>query len=259
MSRLRTIVGLVVAFMSLVPLGSAARAGTDTQDTIKAVVVRSWDRCGSAGFVAWEDLNANWSDFGPIPIEIDFTDRSLCRGPVTYQALADSGADVLILSDPAGGGQHLSRGEIEDIGKYASEGHTLIGTFLAFANPPYTDDRWLAPLFGLVRGFDYVLDEPARDPATYRVRVPADPLFRDIGDHYVSQGYRSQQLPPDGTWNQNEMDGAVRVAATEHNRGAITIYHAASYDAIYVSNMPEYDAGMADEQFLYNAIIYPRT
>jgi len=45
---------------------STAPSGT----TITGVVVKSWGGCSSASLI-WDDLNANWSSYGTIPISID--------------------------------------------------------------------------------------------------------------------------------------------------------------------------------------------
>jgi hypothetical protein len=219
---------------------------------LKAVVVRSWSGCGSAG-VVWDDLNANWSQYGSIPIVIDYSDPSLCAGPITLSALQASGADVMIISDPSGGGQQWSQEEADAVAAYAAEGHNIVGTFLVF-DYITTHNTFLAPLFGLV-------DQPySGHPSAAVYDLVDDPtfvLFRDVPDPFASSGFKTIQTPLDGRWSSNELQGAKLVARTARRKGIITQYDSGSYNAIYISNMPEYGGGTADKQLLYNAIIYP--
>ena len=127
---------------------SAADSRNPAIETIHAVVVKSWGACGS-GATLWESLNANWSSYGSTSIEIDYSNPDLCNGPITHAALAASGADVVIISDPAGGIQQYSDLEISALSDYAREGHNVIGTFLVFQWYD-VDNRGLAPLFGLI-------------------------------------------------------------------------------------------------------------
>lgn len=240
------------------PSEVAATASPDAArgDAVKAVVVRSWSACGSGG-VIWDDLNANWSQFGSVPITIDYSETPLCSGPVTYDALVASGADVVIISDPSGGNQQLSAAEGKAIHRYAMQGHNVIGTYalLAFGT---IDNHLLTPTFGLRVGTTYLDGEQAVDP-TYRIRTPDIALFRDVPDPYASSGYGSSQVPTDDAWGGNDLKNAVMVGRTQDARAAIFLYNATHYSAIYITNMPEYGGGTADQQLFYNSIIYPQT
>src|SRR5206468_8960933 len=73
--------------LSLLTQSAGAARGT----TIKAVVVKSWSGCGS-GRAIWDDLNTNWSQYGSVPISIDYSYTQLCNCPLTYDSLVASGA-----------------------------------------------------------------------------------------------------------------------------------------------------------------------
>jgi hypothetical protein len=237
----------------------AAHPALHPAGAITAVVVRSWGACSGAS-LAWDDLNANWALYGTIPISIDYSNQSLCGGTsITLAALEASGANVVILSDVAGGTQQLSQDEVDAIQAYAEEGHNLIGTYLTFVWGTI-DNSALAPLFGLSAGGGYSDSNPIIP--TYMVRYPPSQLFRDIAHPFRSNGYNFMQMPGDGRWSENELQGGGTIVAKKFGRkGAIVVNEAAAYDAVYISNMPEYNtAGSTpDEQFLYNAIIYPAT
>jgi hypothetical protein len=238
--------------------GSAtARASSAPDGAITAVVVKSWGQC-SSGSLIWDDLNANWSSYGSIPISIDYSNPDLCgSGIVTLAALEASGADVVILSDPAGNLQSFDSNEVTAIRQYAQEGHNVVGTYLVFAYGT-VDNSALAPVFGLRSDGAYTGGTEIVAP-TYNLRYPTLALFRDVGNPYVSSGYNQAQTPGDGAWSSNELQGARLVGRTSDAKGAITVRKASTYYSIYISNMPEYVGGTTDKQFFYNAIIFPAT
>lgn len=245
---------ILAALLSLafLPPTRAAGAVAKTQETVTAVVVKSWSHCGSGG-VVWADLNADWADFGSVPIHIDTANHDLCNGGrITYEALVASGAQTVILSDPAGAGLTFARSEVAALRRYAHEGHNLIGTFLLFAYGG-VDNRALAPLFGLPSDVPYV-DVDGAGPLIFKIMVDA-PLFSGMGTRYKSNGYPRSQAPGGGAWNFAD-NGRARYLAMARERHAAVIEHCApAYRALYITHMPEYGGGRDDKQLLYNAIV----
>jgi hypothetical protein len=223
-----------------------------TYDVIDAVVVRSYDYCSGSG-VIWDSLNAAWSSYGSVPVHIRYAAPGLCSGTITYDALVASKADVLILSNPAGGILQYSPSEISAIQQFASEGHNLIGTYLLLQYAPI-DNRGLAPLFGLPGGAVYT--EAEYIIPTYTFLEAGNPLFKHLAAPYASSGYNWSQVPASGTWNQAALNGARLVGTNADQTAAVLAYDAPGYRAIYITNMPEYLGGAADAQFFYNAIRY---
>ncbi len=228
---------------------------------IKAVVVKSWGQCSSSSLV-WDDLNANWSQYGSVPITIDYSDPNLCGTSFTLAALEASGAHVVILDDPAGGIHQFTPDEIAALQTYTSEGHNILGTYLTFGYPAGgIDNSALAPLFGLQQGAGWTGGDTSVN-TSYSLKIRhsdsqrAKPLFRHVPNPYVSTGYNYSQRPGDGVWNSNELNGARTVAKSGDKQAAIIQYMPAAYYAVFIANMPEYGGGSADEQFIYNAIIH---
>jgi hypothetical protein len=217
--------------------------------TVTAVIVKSW-----GNNPVWADLDANWSNYGTTPVSIDYT--TLISGDFTYTDLVNSGADVVILSDPAGGLQQYSSAEVAALAKYAKGGHSLLGTYLTFeydnSEGETYDNRALAPLWGLssTLTYDYVSISNQ-----FTKVVSKACLFNKIsGSTWMSNGYPYSQVPSSGTWSGN-LDTAKAAADSDDYVGVITGHRAKAYTAIYVSNMPEYQTtGGDDEQLLYNAI-----
>jgi len=247
--------------LSTVAAGSTTRsAGAVPAKPVKAVVVASWSGCGSSG-VIWDALNANWSSYGNVPVTIDYSNQALCGATFTLDALEASGADVVILDDPAGISNEFTSDQIDALKTYAEEGHDLIGTYLTFAwTGNSIDNSGLAPLFGLVKNNGWNGGEN-NIIATYKLKKKvkaAKPLFRGLAKSYVSTGYNSSQLPGDGVWSTNDLDGAKLVGLNADKSAAITVYTEGSYNAVFIANMPEYGGGAQDQQFFYNALIYPK-
>ncbi len=244
------------------PAGSATHgAAIHARATITAVVVKSWGGCSSSSLI-WDDLNLNWSSYGTIPISINYSDTDLCgSGTVTLAALEASGANVVILDDPAGGIRQYSTDDVNAIQSYLEEGHNIIGTFLTFAYPRGgIDNSALAPLFGLKAGANGWTGGTTVVTPTYKLRYPGLPLFRNISNPYVSSGYNYAQTPGDGVWSSNELQGGKLVGRTADAMGAIVARKAVTgYYSVFISNMPEYNGGTTDKQFFYNAIIFPAT
>jgi hypothetical protein len=251
-----------LALSLCVLLASAQPARPEGAKGVTAVVVKSWSNCSSSG-VVWDELNANWSSYGTIPISIDYANPELCGSSFTLEALEASQADVVILDDPAGAGNHLIPKEVAALRAYAHEGHDVIGTYLTFywdnGGKP-VDNTALAPLFGLVRDNGWTGGDNSATP-TYTLRArkhAAKRLVRNLPNPYVSDGFPSSQLPSDGAWSMNDLAGATIVGFNHDQSAVITVFPDNHYQAIYIASMPEYLGGTQDQQFLYNAIIYPR-
>ena len=237
---------------------SVHRQAAGPAGSVKAVVVRSWGGCSSDSLI-WDDLNANWSNYGTIPIVIDYSDPALCGGDVvvTLAALEANGAQTVILSDLAGGNEQWTASEVMALRQYAREGHNVVGTYATFVWGT-TDNSALVPLFGLSSNQTYGGGTTSIVP-TYQLRAPGLPLFRDVGNPYVSGGYNYAQTPTDGAWSTNELTTGKLAGRTSDAQAAIVVRKAPTFYSIYIANMPEYNGGTADKQFFYNAIIFPAT
>jgi hypothetical protein len=219
--------------------------------TVKALVLPSWNGGGAS---AWNVLKTQWPQFGDTPIVID---NSTLGGATsfTYAQLVASGADVLILSNPAGGNIQYSATEVQALQRYARDGHNLIGTYRVFQWGA-TYNNALAPLFGLQDTLRYW---PNVNIISNQFQVLQEsPLTDGVGPGgWVSKGYAASLLPQGGaTWDVTGLAGAVPVAECDGFESIVTRYDAEGYVAIYASNMPEYDVGTADLQLLYNAITF---
>jgi hypothetical protein len=221
-----------------------------TSSMVKAVVVKSWNSAGSE--VIWPYITANWWKYGSTEVTVD--DSSLIDvQSFTLQDLINSGADVVILSNPAGVHKEFTQIEFQALTDYCSSGHNLIGTYSLLQSSSY-DNLILAPLFGLNDTIQYSGGIP--DSMIYYYLEPTNYLFNNINEPYVSNGYRYSQVPAVGNWITSALDGAEVVGLTRDTAAVITQYNAGNFWSIYISNMPEYFGDTLDAQFLYNAITF---
>lgn len=238
---------------------TSGRTGHDSVEAVvKAVVVKSWGDCRSRDLV-WNTLVANQASYGATPISIDYSDRRVCGDHFTLSGLESTGADVVIVSDAAGGARQFQPDEVAALKTYLREGHDVIGTFLTFKFGE-VDNTALAPLFGLVQDAGWSDGDGSAD-ATYAwkgKRGLCRTLFRKLPNPWSSSSFDGSQRPASG-WTRDSVDGARRVALNAERSSAITVYDGGGYSAVYIASMPEYRGGVEDEQFLYNAITYART
>lgn len=210
--------------------------------TVTAIIVKSW-----GDNPVWADLNTNWSKYGKIPVSIDHT--TLVKSDFTYADLVNSKADVVIISDAAGGTQQYSSAEFAAIAKYTKKGHSILATYASFQYSTY-DNRGLAPVFGLSSSLTYDTTGISNDFD----RVKSGCLLTKIPKNWQSQGFAESQVPLSDTWKGN-LGKAKAFADSDSYVGVISLYTTKTYSGIFVSNMPEYNTvGGDDEQLLYNAI-----
>lgn len=225
-------------------------------NTVSAALVQSFHGC--AVIDAWQELNANWSSYGTVPVSIT-TNEALCSDTFTLGDLEASGADTLILSASASRYQ-LTQKEINAIQAYVNEGHTILGTSLTFGGGQ-NDNNGLSATFGFAEQSVWRKSGDSGSPFTYKLRQhnpAAKILLRSVPNPYVSTNVDRCQKPADSHWSGNELGGATLLGRNADATSAITVYSTGSYNAVFIANTPEYQSTNDDLQFLYNAVIYPR-
>ncbi len=213
--------------------------------TVKVVLLKSW---GAAS--VWQEMSSNWQNFGKIPVTVDYT--TYVGSDFTYQDIVSSKANVIVLSDPAGGLQQYSAAEIAAVSKYAKKGHTVIGTYLVFEWST-VDNRGLAPVFGFSSKIQYNTTAVAISNLFDKTTKKKECLFNGIsGSSWQSDGYPYTEVPATGTW-KGHLGKATTIAQSDKYLGIVSFYKAPTYTGVFVSNFPEYNGGTDDEQLLYNA------
>ena len=214
---------------------------------ITVAVVRSWGI--ASGF---NELNDNWFLYGDTKLTIDTSLQADTE--LTYKDLAATGADVLWISNSAGGNKQYTSQEAEVIERYANEGHSVLGTYKVFQHSS-TDNRALAPIFGLRDDINYNLASTTADQ-TFSI-LAEYPTFNLVATPYISAGHPYTQAPDDDSWDAADLGEALLLAQTSDNRGVITWYETPRYHAVFVSEFVEYTGNTDDHQFLYNTLTLP--
>jgi hypothetical protein len=219
---------------------------------VKALVLPSWD---SGNALAWHTLNTQWPQFGSTQVVIDHGTLG-GASDFTYAQLEASGADVLVLSNPAGGNVQYSPQMVEAVARYARAGHHLIGTYRVFQWGSIYNNG-LAPLFGAQDTLRYWSSVNGISNQ-FNILQPSSPLLQGIGPGgWTSLGYAATQLPQAGMpWGIAGLAGAVPIAECDGMKAIVSVYEGQGYTGIYVSSMPDYNVGVDDLQLLYNALTY---
>lgn len=259
-----TIVAGATLMLSSVPPGFAASqaptpAVNEPADAVRAILLDFNDGCNVDQ--AWSTLNADWAQYGSVPVSIS-TGGSLCSGRFTLDDLEASGADTVVVADTAWG-HSWTASEIDALAAYIEEGHSLFGLGTDFQWHRH-DDNALAPLFGLAEQSDGWLSVRAGGSGQplYKLRLknPVAPvLFRNVTNPYPSSTAGIWvQRPHDDVWSSNDLAGATFAGISKKGKSAITEYNGPGYCAVYIASSAWYYSTPDDLQFLYDALIYPR-
>jgi len=228
----------------------------ESQGAIKAVVLDSWGT-DYYSFTIYPLLNSEWLRYGSIPIVIDYT--SLNKESITYNDIAQSEADVLIISHAYPQPEHIfTNSEIAAIKQYVEEGHGIIGTYGTLVPE---NNRKLAELFGINQSASYIF-YPSDEVSTgvFNILNITHPLFVSLPNPFGVPTASETIYVPSHDWTFEGVTDGTIVALTTDNEAAI-IVHTTTYKAIYFTNqMEEYASEMPETsvQVFYNAIVCAR-
>jgi hypothetical protein len=242
------------ALMAFVMAGGPARPVAAAPESVKAAVFRStgtqW-----LGQTIWRELNAQWSLFGNVPVEIDYT--SLASYRITLEQLDATEANVIIMSAP--GYATYTEAEIDALIDYVEAGHGLIYTYGLFRS----EDRRLAPLVGLSSGVQCQANTWP-NPYSYNVLVPDHPVFEGItGDYPTGIPYLASAQPLGvGEWPVTTGQILARARPTFDQwtgNGIILANDPGTYRGLYFAHYIEDKSGGADQedmQVFYNGLLW---
>jgi hypothetical protein len=220
-----------------------------THGPVKAAVFRSTGTI-FLGQTIWPELNAGWSNFGDVPVEIDYW--SLGGSNITESQIRATDADVLIIS--AAGFLTYKESEIDAIINYVEEGHGIIITYFSFDQ----NKRRLAPLVGLSESITLGTGT-ADDPLQFDFLAPDHPLFAEIDEPYVS-GVPVLANPYPNSWL---FDGGTVLAnlftVVIPREPGIIVKETEEYRGLYFAHYPENRVGgtnQQDMQLFYNGLLW---
>jgi len=214
--------------------------------------------CVLDGFVAdfmafkYEIINEQWSDYGDIPITVDW--YTLNKADITYEDIAATEADVLIIDSSflhEVFSWEFTLDEIDAITQYVNEGHGLLIMYVSFGG----NNDLLLPLAGLRTGPSSLEDSVSSYEDETHILCDTLPLFKNISNPCIIPGITA--IPPDGKWTENEVDEAMYTAITTNQGQEIGAMTSTQNYVVYISELfNEISEDNTLKQLLYNAIIF---
>jgi len=210
---------------------------------VKAVVL---DSAGTRYYTEpWDILNENWYAYGNKLVSIDYT--TLSKQGITYEDLNATGADVLIIS--CAFMREYTDAEIDAITQYVYEGHGLVvtaGTFYHYV----PNNNKLAALFGINESISWT----AAGTDMMEIANTSHPVFSKIPNPYVLGAESTSAVPPDGTWDQNDLTDGKYLALGYADSSAIVEKDGLVYISPWLEALPA--RFYYNFQLLYNAITW---
>ena len=226
-----------------------------SQTYTKVLILRSYGTQADGPKALWDHLNANWGDYGPDPVLIDYV--SLDLYPITYEMINNTGADLLVLSGsgyyfrpPIG--TELDDVETAAIEKYIREGHGFVAIGTAFSqNVPNNND--LVDLVG-IKDQAYGKKGNITDVQVLG-SCSSHPIFDGVNSVFQN-GFEQTATPlNDQSWDTADLDGGTYCAHSPGQKySAITIFKGSVYFSFAIDASPTPD----EIQLIYNTFVWSR-
>jgi len=198
-------------------------------------------------------LNTYWADYGTTEILIDYS--TLGGIEITYDALINSGADVLLINNnwiPLQDYGAFTESECQAIKQYINDGAGLFITGGTFNDGEYPEleyqTQYFAPLLGIDATTNYYWNDNEIQPTNI---IRPHPIFNEILDPYSVTNINTTVRPEAYNWNSVITTGEI-LAISDNNQTVII----GKDNRIYHSSIPQVDYDTDDYQFVYNVLTY---
>jgi len=250
--RLNGLSACTLILASLLTVTFQAAAQPEPMGTIKIAFGPSWSLSTDPDLV-YTDLMHNWFLYGIYRLE--FLDVGK---PVTFEKLAATEADVVLICNPAGGSVQYTEPEVEAIQEFLQmDAKGIFVSYLLNRGFAGCDDSLLAPLVGVDGDALSSLGETSYAHSNvYDLVEPDHPIFAEISDPWNSGGYPYSQRLAVSSWHDAILGGAQIVAETTDSEAVVIAYRNAGWSGIWVTSMPDYRGNEVDKQFVYNSIVW---
>jgi hypothetical protein len=219
----------------------------------KVAILRSYGTQAQGPKVTWDYLNAHWSDYGLAPISIDY--QSLNTYPITFDAIAATDADVLVLSgsgyyyrEPIG--TELEDQELAAIEKWVRSGRGFVTIGTAFLNK-VSNNNYLTDLVGVL---DQAYDRGNATTVQVMTNCTNHPIFTNVSSSFANAFNRTMTPADDHSWDWDDLAGGRMCAKSPNAAGSVVIHKGAVMISIAADVMPNDD----ERQLLYNSFVWSR-
>lgn len=217
--------------------------------SLTAAWVTGWGSTYTSGSLDWVSMMARQASYGSCTVSIVGVGRGW-----TAASLVATGAEVVIVGDPAGGTVQYTAAEIAAIQSYTSAGSGgIVVTFLLGYNS--YDERVLANLVGINSTYVTTAQDTLSSNSTI-VLDTTHPLASGLpGTFTLTQYAYEQELTT--SWAGALLSGGSVVMANSSSENVVIAYEGAAWNGVWFSSMPEYSTTSADrERALYNALVW---
>jgi hypothetical protein len=232
------------------PSASASATITSTGCThLTVAALPGWGSGWSDSNLAWSDVAANSSSYGDCIINSMLTVAS----PFTLSDLQATGAEVLLVGNPGGGGVQYSTVEMDAIGDFVQGGNGgVMATYLL--SHTNADNSDLAEWFGVDSSQIGSSSTPAS--TTVSVQDTSHPLATNLASNFNAGGYGQSQIIS-STWSAALLTGASIVMQDASGEASVIAYEGGGARGVWVTWMAEYTNTTLDgEQMLYNGLVW---
>ena len=224
------------------------------QNFTKIAVLRSYGTVGSGPIGTWDHLNSYWGYYGEAPILIDYT--SLHTHPITYEAINDTKADVLVLSGSGyyfgpPSGTELDDSETAAIEKWVREGGGFVAIGTAF-NQMVPNNNDLVDMAGIE-------DQPYDRDDAWDIQQESGcvghPIFENVPNLF-SIGFNRTMTPlDDHSWNPDDLTSGEMCALSPGSSTAAIVVHKG---LVMLSFAADVTPTTEEFQLLYNSFVWSR-
>ena len=224
------------------------------QNFTKIAVLRSYGTVGSGPISTWDHLNSYWGNYGGSPILIDYT--TLHTYPITYEAINDTQADVLVLSGSGyyfgpPSGTELDDSETTAIEKWVREGHGFVAIGTAF-NQMVPNNNDLVDLVGIE-------DQPYDKVDVWDIQQESGclghPIFNNVPNLF-SIGFNRTMTPNDDhSWDPDDLTLGQLCALSPGSSAAAIVVHKG---LVMLSISADVTPTTEELQVLYNSFVWSR-
>ncbi len=229
------------ASTSVVPASSACSG-----DTVYVAYLPGWSSTHTSSSLVWTYLEAHALDYGDCNISVTTIGSNFNLASLTAY-------DIIVLSDPSGGGRTYSAGEAAAIRAYLTGGNGgALATYLLKYSS--SDNSGLADLFGVTASA--LTASPGTISTGGKVIDATHPLADYLPATFTLVSFTAEQ-GISGGWAAATLASGADFIIQGSGQSSVIAYEAGTWRSVWFTGMVDYaSAGVDSRQSLYNAIMW---